>query len=138
MKQSLPPPTVDDHPALIDWFIEHDPPFEEFHIYDEAMDRVRQDLLALLKSASNDPELLRGSIQDLIGFFARAVENANSGEMAGSSPPTCTPTPTSAASTKSTTSTSGASPSTRPHNAPPTPPARRHRPGPRSPNLRQR
>ncbi len=83
MKQSLPPPTVDDHPALIDWFIEHDPPFEEFHIDDESMDRVRRDLLALLKSASNDPELLRGSVQDLIGYFARAVENANSGEMAG-------------------------------------------------------
>jgi hypothetical protein len=60
MKQSLPPPTVYDHPALIDWFIKHDPPFEAFTISDEAMDRVRQDLLALLRSAAEDPEMLRG------------------------------------------------------------------------------
>ncbi len=83
MKQPSPRPTVDDHPALIDWFIEHDPPFEAFTIGEEDMDRVRQDLHTLLRSAAENPELLRRSIQELIGYFGRAVENANSGEMAG-------------------------------------------------------
>lgn len=83
MEHSASPPTVDDHPALIDWFIAHDPQFAAFDIGEESMHRVRQDLLRVLGSASGDPALLRGSIQDLIAYFARAVENANTGEMAG-------------------------------------------------------
>ena len=82
--ESLPyPPTVEDHPALIDWFIDYDPPFAEFDVGEEAMNRVREDLLSVLRSASGDPKLLQACIQNLIGYFGRSLENANTGEMAG-------------------------------------------------------
>lgn len=80
---STSPPVVDDHPALVDWFIENDPQFVAFEITDDAMNHVRDDLLTLLGTTSRQPDLLRQSIQDLIGHYARAVESASSAEMTG-------------------------------------------------------
>lgn len=76
-------PAADNYPALVDWFIDNDPQFDSFLTTDDARGRVRRDLVNVLDTAGDHPEVLQRSIRELIGLFAGAVENHDDGEMTG-------------------------------------------------------